>query len=306
MGNGRPAPCRSCHARVGWAVCCSMSIQYSGARVALTSSQPPVNNATRPTPTSSAPAPAPAPGASRTHPLLSRTHAPKPSAPAAAAAPVVDLFGSDDMGPPPATTTAPPAPARSPQPPTAASAPAPTAGAAPPGPTGSNLFDLDFKAPTSPSARPQTGKADIMSLFSTPTSPAANAAPPAQNSFFNDNNQFGSWSGGITSSAPPQPQSTHATQTQLPQTGGWGGMQMDQGGWGAPVQAQPQHNQSSGWGAPVQTQAQSQQQQNQSSGWGGMTGDPWASSNGASNGGGFAAPLPAKKDDKDPFANLWS
>jgi stromal membrane-associated protein len=116
----------------------------------------------------------------------------------------------------------------------------------------------------------------------------------------------------VTSSAQPTQQ--NPTQTS---TAGWGGMQMDQNAWGAPVQAtstltstsQPQVNQYHGGG----------QVQNQSQGdvWGGsngngngngsaMTADPWASTGGAGSGFGAVAPVAAvKKDDRDPFANIW-
>jgi hypothetical protein len=75
---------------------------------------------------------------------------------------------------------------------------------------------------------------------------------------------------------------------------------MDQGAWGAPVQAQ----------APPQQQQYQQQQQPQATNtWGNMAPDPWASASNNNSGGmgNFGAPAqPAKKDDKDPFANLWS
>lgn len=60
---------------------------------------------------------------------------------------------------------------------------------------------------------------------------------------------------------------------------------MDQGGWGAPAQ-------------PVPTA--------QSNAWGTVS-DPWASTGNTSQGG-FGAgspPIVAKKDDRDPFANIW-
>ncbi|RSH81406.1 mannosyl-oligosaccharide alpha-1,2-mannosidase [Saitozyma podzolica] len=210
---------------------------------------PHVEHSTRPTPTSTAPAAAPA-AQPRAHPLLSRTTAAKP-APAATSTSIIDLMGGDE--PPalaPAVTTAPPSTAV----PTAA-VPQATAAAAPPAPTaaptaGSNIFDLDFRAPTpSTSSKPQTAKADIMSLFSTP-SPTATATNNT-NSFFNTastgtipaQSPYATWGGGVTSSAPPQQH--NATQAPVTGPSGWGGLQMDQGGWGAPA-------------APVQSQSQPQ------------------------------------------------
>lgn len=196
------------------------------------------------------------------------------------------------------TTTAPPLPLSATSPPRA------TTGAAAPGPTAaptSNIFDLDFRAPTPQSSKPQTAKSDIMSLFSA-TSPAATAAPPQQ-SFFSPpappaQNNFGSWGGGITSSAPPVQQTNTA-----PIGGGWGGIQMDQNAWGAPAQAQALQAQQS-----YQQPQQQQQHQAQSGGnvWGSH--DPWASNNANSSAGygGFGGMAPAqKKEEADPFANIW-
>ncbi|WWD18921.1 hypothetical protein CI109_103377 [Kwoniella shandongensis] len=276
----------------------------------------------RPTPTSTAAPPAPAP-LPKTHPLLSRSTAaakasPAP-APAPAPAPIIDLFGSDE--PPalaPAITTAPPAqttraaanpPSAEPQPTTGANVPAPTAG--------SSIFDLDFRAPTpsaSSSAKSQTAKADIMSLFSSTSPPPA---APQAGSFFNTTqptptvqatSPYASWGGGITSSAPPVQQG--ATQSAIPGAGGWGNIQMDQGAWGAPSAPQATtataNATSNPWGSTATAVSPSAS----------ASADPWSSfSNGAagegagnsSGAGMFGAPAqPApKKDDRDPFANIW-
>ncbi|WWC71710.1 uncharacterized protein I206_105668 [Kwoniella pini CBS 10737] len=285
------------------------------------------NEAPRPTPTTSAPTPAPAAApAPKHHPLLSRTTKPSP---APTPAPMVDLFGSDEPPSlaPPVTTSAPPKPQS-----TAAgsSAPAPgqTAGSQPPAPTGNSIFDLDFRTPTPSSTQnqPKNAKADIMSLFSNSTSPS-NVPAPAQNGFFNappppQQSGFGSWNGGITSSAPPQ--QYQQTQSALPvsSSGGWGGaLQMDQNAWGSSgsqSQSQPQPQQQ-------QQQPQQQQHQQQTGGFGGnpwgtsgntsTTADPWASSNTSTNNSGFFGGAPntglggsapqQKKDDRDPFANIW-
>ncbi|WVW85776.1 hypothetical protein I302_107814 [Kwoniella bestiolae CBS 10118] len=278
------------------------TLENGGGSVAP--SEPP-----KPTPTSSAPPPAPA-AAPKHHPLLSRTAKPAPS-PAPAPAPMVDLFGLDEppsLAPP--VTTAPPTS----QPSAAQAAPAPTAGAQPPAPTQTqgSIFDLDFRTPTpstqTQAQQPKNAKADIMSLFSS-TSPPTTA--PTSGGFFNappppaqNQNQYGSWNGGITSSAPPQPSYQHQAQLPTPTTGGggggWGGISVDQNAWGSPAQAQPP--------------AQAQQQQQQSNPWGSNnTSDPWASSGGgggggffgASNGNGLGGIQPQKKDDRDPFANIW-
>ncbi|WVR07371.1 hypothetical protein IAU60_004412 [Kwoniella sp. DSM 27419] len=286
----------------------------------------PSAEAPRPTPTSSAPPPAPA-AAPKTHPLLSRTAKPAPSPAPAAPAPIVDLFGSDEPPSlaPPVTTTAPPSyaqstPAAAPAPTTAANAPAPTAASAQPS---GSIFDLDFRTPTPSSAnssKPQTAKADIMSLFSsaTPTTsaPAANAGSGgffASSPTIQQPNPYASWGGGVTSSAPPQTQH-QATQAPVPvpssggAAGGWGGISMDQNAWGAPAQpAQPAQQQQSAYGSNPwgSTHVSSPPVQNQSH-------DPWAASGGS--GGGFfgashsgpAAAQPAqKKDDRDPFGNIW-
>jgi hypothetical protein len=73
---------------------------------------------------------------------------------------------------------------------------------------------------------------------------------------------------------------------------------MDQSAWGSPAKSQqPQ-------GLPQQQQYQQQfqpAQQQQGNLWAGnsnASADPWAST------GGFAAP-PAKKEEADPFANIW-
>ncbi|WWC63130.1 uncharacterized protein I303_105730 [Kwoniella dejecticola CBS 10117] len=288
----------------------------------------------KPTPTSSASAPAPAPAAApapKHHPLLSRTTRPSAAAPPAPA-PMVDLFGSDEPPSlaPPVTTTAPP---QQPQSASAATAaPAQTAGAQPPAPTGTgngnSIFDLDFRTPTPSSAQAQTqaqnqpknAKADIMSLFSSnATSPST--APATSGGFFNappppqQQSGFGSWNGGITSSAPPQPYSYQQTQSALPvsNSGGWGGsvMQMDQNAWGSSGAQQPQQQQTGGFGGNPWRSGNASTTA--------TTADPWASSNtstnntnsgffgGASNGlsGAGAGVSQQKKDDRDPFANIW-
>lgn len=163
-----------------------------------------------------------------------------------------------------------------------------------------------------------------MSLFSKASPSNATAAPPqAQHSFFappaQDN--FGSWGGGVTSSAPPVQQSNQAfiggagAAGAGAGVGGWGGMQMEQNAWGAPSQPQQQQQ-------PAQPQTQQYQyqqppqhqpQQPASSGanlWGAApTNDPWASAgNGTASAGGFGAfggAAPQKKEEVDPFANIW-
>ncbi|WWC93695.1 hypothetical protein V866_000531 [Kwoniella sp. B9012] len=266
--------------------------------------------APKPTPTQSASAPAPATApqaAPKHHPLLSRTAKPAPTPAAPAPAPMVDLFGSDEPPSlaPPVTTTAPPPNASQPT-------PGATAGTQPPAPTqGSSIFDLDFRTPT-PSAQtqqqqqPKNAKADIMSLFSSATSPPA-TAPTSSGGFFNTappppaQNQYASWNGGVTSSAPPQP-AYQQTQAHLPTPttgGGWGGISADQNAWGAGGNTQTQPvQQNNPWGAGSNN-----------------TSDPWASSGstgggggffGSSNGNGLGNVQPQqKKDDRDPFANIW-
>ncbi|KAK8854928.1 hypothetical protein IAR55_003667 [Kwoniella newhampshirensis] len=273
--------------------------------------QPPAQ-AVRPTPTSSAapPAPVPAP-VPKTHPLLSRAAKASP-APPPAPAPIIDLFGSDE--PPtlaPAITTAPPTqttPATNVSP----AAPQSTAGVSVPAPTaGSSIFDLDFRTPTpstSASNKPQTAKADIMSLFSSTSPPPA----PQTGSFFNTTqptptvqatSPYASWGGGITSSALPVQQG--ATQSAIPGAGGWGNIQMDQGAWGAPTAPQTSNATanatSNPWGSSNTAISPSAT----------ANADPWASTGTGNNSGGlFGAQAqvgqPAqKKDDRDPFANIW-
>ncbi|KAI9637227.1 uncharacterized protein MKK02DRAFT_43147 [Dioszegia hungarica] len=277
-----------------------------------------------PTPITSAPPPAPA-SLSKAHPLLSRTTAarasPAAAAPAPTPAPMLDLFGGDDSFSAPAPTAA---PTRSTARPSAQA----TTGAAAPGPTPtpttaptqtpSNLFDLDFRAPTPQSSRPQTAKADILSLYSSSSSSAAPTSGGGSGSFFSPppavsqgQNQFASWGGGITSSAPPQTPQQHAQATSSNLWGGAGGAGTeDQNAWGG----------FSG-GAPVQSQAQSgggagRAQQNQSvDPWGSSQGggmDPWGSSGtvqpavttaGVQMGGMAGLGAAIKKDD--PFANIW-
>jgi hypothetical protein len=90
-------------------------------------------------------------------------------------------------------------------------------------------------------------------------------------------------------------------------------MQMEQNAWGAPSQPQ-QHVQSQ----PAQSQyhqpSQQQQPQPASTGaglWGAApTNDPWASAGNSSASaggfGGFGAAVPQqKKEEVDPFANIW-
>lgn len=250
----------------------------------------------RPTPTVSAPAPR----QGGPHPLLSRQARSPP--PAEKPAPIIDLFGDDSSHPAPASkpTSPPTAPAHA-RHPSAAKAASPPA-TQPAQQPQSNIFDLDFKAPTPPAQKQQSSKSDIMSLFS--------QAPALQQpgGFSNQNssqNQFGSWNGGVTNSQPSQGQ---ATTTAVPTWGGgfgdqaaWGApaqAQAQQQGWGGPQQAQPQQ----GWGSPQAAQQQGwgqQQPQGQQSAsanpWGA---DPWAQPT--------AQAQPAqKKDDRDPFANIW-
>ncbi|KAK1926963.1 hypothetical protein DB88DRAFT_476226 [Papiliotrema laurentii] len=241
---------------------------------------------TRPTPTATAPAPSAARAA---HPLLSRATAAAKAAPAPTPAPVIDLFGEDESTPVAQTASAPPAANT-----TAESAPPAQTAAQPTPAPGSNIFDLDFRAPTPQTHKPQTAKADIMSLFSAASPPAAAPTqsffsappPPAQTN-------FGSWGGGITSSAPPTMQTPH--QAPISNGGGWGGIQMDQNAWGAP--------------AASQTQQPHPPAQAQNNLWGQGSNDPWASGNttGASAGGGFGGfdQPTAKKEEVDPFANIW-
>ncbi|ORX38648.1 hypothetical protein BD324DRAFT_621783 [Kockovaella imperatae] len=249
-----------------------------------------------PTPASTAPPPA----ASKTHPLLSRQTAP---APKATAAPIVDLFGGDDDAAPISTTSKPAIAASNgnagPSASTTAPNPAPSATAEQPKAPGSSIFDLDFRAPT-PSSKPQTNKADIMSLFS---SPSTASAPAPQPSFFNPpnpptaQNPYATWGGGGTSTSTTM---QSPTQTALPTANaGWGGLQMDQGAWGQPQQAAPAAPQpASSWGQPVANVNASADPWGSSSNVGAS--DPWAVS---------AAPAvsqPTKKQENDPFANLWN
>lgn len=128
-----------------------------------------------------------------------------------------------------------------------------------------------------------------MSLFS-----QAPSSQPASGGIFNASapaptqNNYGSWNGGITSSAAQT--SPQANTAPVP-TWGFG----DQSAWGSSNQtaapAQPQMN---SWGAQAQPQ-----QTNNSSLWGASS-DPWASSGQPAQ----AAPAP-KKDERDPFANIW-
>lgn len=256
----------------------------AAASPSASSPPPPAAQTSRPTPTA-APVAGPTPASRGAHPLLSRQAKPGMTAPAPArATPIIDLFGDDTPVAAPVTTAAPAAPAAAPVSPatTAAAAPPPTA-AAPP----SNIFDLDFKAPAAPAARQQTAKADIMSLFSQqPTQP--NVA----GGFFNVTatapvgaSGFGNWNGGITSSSPPQAAPTQANV--------WGSFN---------------DSSTSAWGAPQQQVPQQQQQQQQNVGganpWGSpqatASADPWAQPVQAMQ----AAPAP-KKDERDPFANIW-
>ncbi|BEI89911.1 uncharacterized protein CcaverHIS019_0212730 [Cutaneotrichosporon cavernicola] len=237
----------------------------------------------RPTPTVSAPAPRQG-GA---HPLLSRQSRSQPTA-APAPAPLLNFLDDGPSGHASASkATSPPAaaPAARPAQPatTAAKAAAPTAAPQ------SNIFDLDFKAPSPPAQKQQSSKNDIMSLFSQPQQ------QQQQGNFFNQNqsSQFGSWNGGGTSTQPPTGQ---ATAAPVPT---WGGGFGDQAAWGA---SQQQAQQQQGWGQPPQAQQQPQQ------GWGQNTtasantwgSDPWAQPAQPAQ----AQPTP-KKDDRDPFANIW-
>ncbi|BEJ12811.1 hypothetical protein CspHIS471_0212710 [Cutaneotrichosporon sp. HIS471] len=248
----------------------------------------------RPTPTVAAPAPRQG-GA---HPLLSRQSRSQPTA-APAPAPLLNFLDDGQSGHASVSkATSPPAaaPAARPVQPstTAAKAAAPTAAPQ------SNIFDLDFKAPSPPAQKQQSSKNDIMSLFSQPT-------PQQQGSFFNQNqsSQFGSWNGGGTSTQPPTEQ---ATAAPVPT---WGGGFGDQAAWGAPQQqaqqqqgwAQPQQaQQQQGWGQPPQAQQQPQQ------GWGQNTtasASPWGSDPWAQPAQPAQAQPTLKKDDRDPFANIW-
>ncbi|WVQ74769.1 hypothetical protein IAR50_004375 [Cryptococcus sp. DSM 104548] len=280
-----------------------------------------------PTPTTTAPPPVPA-HLPKAHPLLSRSVAAGKASPSkptpAAKAPIIDLFGDDDAAPAPTAAKAP-----TQVPATSAPAPAPA--------PGSSMFDLDFRAPSAtpssttspqPSApAPKSAKADIMSLFSTP-SPAASAStggPNLAGGFFappggvQAGSQYASWGGGVTSSAPPVQH--NPTQAPLPQSNVWGGFN-DQAAWGAPqAQVQPQQPQQQAVQPPLYAQPQSAQQNVSANPWtmsggSGASADPWASNaSGGGAGAGFfgvgsgaaqAQPQQAKKDDRDPFANIWA
>jgi stromal membrane-associated protein len=225
---------------------------------------------------------APTPRQGGAHPLLSRQARSHPTAAPAAPAPLLNFF---DDEPAAAKPTSPPAAAPAARPAaqtatTAAKAASPTAAPQ------SNIFDLDFKAPTPPAQKQQTSKNDIMSLFSQP-------APQQQ---FNQSSQFGSWNGGVTSSQAPAGQATAAAVPT------WGGGFGDQAAWGGQQQQQAQQQQpqqQQGWGQPQQAQQQGWGQQNSSASANPWGNDPWAQP--AQQ----AQPAP-KKDDRDPFANIWS
>lgn len=259
---------------------------------------PPIPQQSKPAPTpTSAPAPRPA---AQAHPLLSRQT--KAAPPQVTPAPLLNFF-DDEPSAPAARTTAPPAPAPAAVP-SAPSQPPATQGAAPPGPTaapaapGGNIFDLDFKPPT-PQPKPTTNKADIMSLFSqAPTQPQTGGffhatAAPSQ--------QFGNWNGGVTASSPPSAQPATAPVPT------WGFN--DQAAWGSGAQQpaqqtqQPQQQQQWGqnqnqtqWGQPQQGQQPQQSQWGQQNST--IEADPWAQP-------APAPAAPAKKDERDPFANIW-
>ncbi|KAL7423485.1 ARF GAP with effector function(s) [Cryptotrichosporon argae] len=278
---------------------------------------PPVDQSSRPTPTKTTTAPPPAPASlPRAHPLLSRTAKAAPAAaPTPAATPLFDLMGDDAPTLAPAVTPA-PHPTAAPAP----AVPAATAAAAPPAPTApaSNIFDLDFRAPT-PTAAKTNSKADIMSLFSTPsaTSPpvptAATGFGAGAGSFVGSDSApatapattspYASWQGGVTSSAAPQPfQQATAPIWGGADTAAWGGRAaqaqapqptQQAGGWGASVPAQPASN---GWGAP-------EAGNNSVWGAGGAQADPWATPATTATTATTAAHMQAKKED--PFANIW-
>ncbi|ODN92826.1 stromal membrane-associated protein [Cryptococcus wingfieldii CBS 7118] len=281
----------------------------------------PTSSAPTPTTTAAPPVPAHLP---KTHPLLSRSVAANKASPSkptpAAKAPIIDLIGDDEA--PAATTAAAPAPTQAPAP----TSPAPAAAS-----TGSSIFDLDFRAPsatpsstTSPissAPAPRSAKADIMSLFSTPSpsaSASASAGPNVAGGFFappggvQGQSQYANWGGGVTSSAPPVQQ--NPTQAPVPtQSNLWGGFN-DQAAWGAPQSAAPQQQQVQVQ-PPLYAQPQQAQQNVSANPWtqAGGASDPWASNSsgggagffGAGSGAAQAQPL-AKKDDRDPFANIWA
>ena len=243
----------------------------------LISPQPSINLSSKPTPTSTALPPAPA--NRHVHSLLSRTGVSQP-----ALSPVVDLFADDDriVGAPTSAPVPTAVPNSQPLPPASAApqATAVIAATAPPTSTtgADNMFDLDFRAPTPSSAKPSNAKADIMSFYSS-HSTASNTAPATQ-SFFSAAqvpSPYVSWGAGGTSSSAPVQQVAPRTTAEI---AGWGGLQVDQGVWGAPVQA-------------TATNANN---------WGGNT-DPWAASGGLS--GNSPVPAVARKEERDPFANIW-
>lgn len=264
----------------------------------------------------------------KTHPLLSRSIASSkatPSKPTSAVqAPIIDLFADD---PAPAPAAVPAASSRAPAP--IATAPAP---AQPAPSSASNIFDLDFRTPSAPplsnsppasgpiSNKSQSAKADIMSLFSSPSPSAIQSQQPnLAGGFFNATpsgvqatSPYASWQGGITSAVP-----SDGTQLGIPVGNKWSGLQMDQNAWGA-----PQHAQATQKTQPTQAYAQPQQQQSVNN----MVSDPWTqaktsmaspsdpwastSSGDAGMGGGFfgmnQAQPKKEKDERDPFANIWA
>jgi stromal membrane-associated protein len=175
--------------------------------------------------------------------------------------------------------------------------------AAAPAPSATNdLFTLDFHNPAPPAAQTQAQpkkdvKQDILSLFSTPSQPAAQ--PSFGGQFGQVPAQQNVW-GQFGSAAPPAQTHQQQQAATTSMMGGAGtGMWGASSGWNAPPAGASA--QASLWGSAPVASPPIQQQQSLLN-----TNDIWASSSSSSAGGGadlFGSSLTNKKDDA--FGDLW-